>query len=202
MAPTKWVGLRMRRGAKQQWRTKKDVTPKIIPGNTTVALAEYKRRVGDTDISGTWQRRWCCCIRNDSVTGLLSGVSDLLHHVWVVPTQRAFICILPQFKGTWVWDNRQSVWTAHSVKWGIPKGNKELFRECCTAREGRCLLERDFIDFYSLVLQVSLNTLTCQHRHTTEMQNTLLQGCHTHVRWGPHQPCGCLQRAECNFRTV
>ena len=28
------------------------------------------------------------------------------------------------------------------------------------------------------------------------------QGCKTHFHWGPHQPPGCLQRAEYNFRTV
>ena len=28
------------------------------------------------------------------------------------------------------------------------------------------------------------------------------QGCQTHFHQGPRQPCGCLQRAECNFRTV
>ena len=30
----------------------------------------------------------------------------------------------------------------------------------------------------------------------------LWQGCHTHFHRGPHQPHGCLQRAECHFRTV
>ena len=30
---------------------------------------------------------------------------------------------------------------------------------------------------------------------------TIYQGCQIHFNWGPHQPCGCLQRAECNFRT-
>ena len=30
----------------------------------------------------------------------------------------------------------------------------------------------------------------------------LCQGCQTHCHQGPHQPLGCLQRAECNFRTV
>ena len=29
----------------------------------------------------------------------------------------------------------------------------------------------------------------------------LEQGCQTHFHQGPHQPRGCLQRAECNFRT-
>ena len=28
------------------------------------------------------------------------------------------------------------------------------------------------------------------------------QGCQTHFHRGPHQPHGCLQRAEWNFRTV
>ena len=28
------------------------------------------------------------------------------------------------------------------------------------------------------------------------------QGCQTHFHRGPHQPCGCLERAEYNFRTV
>ena len=28
------------------------------------------------------------------------------------------------------------------------------------------------------------------------------QGCQTHFHRGPCQPRGCLQRAECNFRTV
>ena len=28
------------------------------------------------------------------------------------------------------------------------------------------------------------------------------QGCHTHCHRGPCQPRGCLQRAECNVRTV
>ena len=33
--------------------------------------------------------------------------------------------------------------------------------------------------------------------------NCLLeQGGQTHLHWGPHQPCSCLQRAKCNFRTV
>ena len=31
---------------------------------------------------------------------------------------------------------------------------------------------------------------------------TIEQGCQIHLHWGPHQPAGCLQRAECNFRTV
>ena len=30
----------------------------------------------------------------------------------------------------------------------------------------------------------------------------LKQGCQIHFHLGPHQPCGCLQRVECNFRTV
>ena len=30
----------------------------------------------------------------------------------------------------------------------------------------------------------------------------LCQGCQTHFYRGPHQPHGCLQRAECNFRTA
>ena len=30
----------------------------------------------------------------------------------------------------------------------------------------------------------------------------LVQGCQTHFHGGPHQPHGCLQRAECSFRTV
>ncbi|KAF6119922.1 hypothetical protein HJG60_010301 [Phyllostomus discolor] len=29
---------------------------------------------------------------------------------------------------------------------------------------------------------------------------SLSQGCQTHFHWGPQQPHGCLQRAECNFR--
>ena len=28
------------------------------------------------------------------------------------------------------------------------------------------------------------------------------QVCQTHFHWGLNQPCSCLQRAECNFRTV
>ena len=28
------------------------------------------------------------------------------------------------------------------------------------------------------------------------------QGCQTRFHQGPHQPRGCLQRAECNFRTA
>ena len=28
------------------------------------------------------------------------------------------------------------------------------------------------------------------------------QGCQTHFHRGPHQPLSCLQKAECNFRTV
>ena len=39
--------------------------------------------------------------------------------------------------------------------------------------------------------------------NTSEMSaNSLEQGCQTHCHRGPHQPCSCLQRAECNFRTV
>ena len=30
----------------------------------------------------------------------------------------------------------------------------------------------------------------------------ILQGCQTHFHQGPHQPRGCLQRAECNFKTL
>ena len=32
--------------------------------------------------------------------------------------------------------------------------------------------------------------------------HSLDQGCQTHFHRGPHQPCGSLPRAECNFRTV
>ena len=32
--------------------------------------------------------------------------------------------------------------------------------------------------------------------------DNVVQGCQTHFHQGPHQPCSCLQRAECNFRTV
>ena len=30
----------------------------------------------------------------------------------------------------------------------------------------------------------------------------LEQGCQTHFHWRPHQPRGCLQRAECNFNSL
>ena len=35
-----------------------------------------------------------------------------------------------------------------------------------------------------------------------EQQDPLRQRCQTHFHQQPHQPHGCLQRAECNFRTV
>lgn len=34
------------------------------------------------------------------------------------------------------------------------------------------------------------------------LDNLLEQRCHTHFCWGPHQTHACLQRVECNFRTV
>ena len=48
--------------------------------------------------------------------------------------------------------------------------------------------------------------LTFDSGHTNVLQDELLkgidQGCQTHFHPGLHQPRGCLQRAECNFRTV
>ena len=37
------------------------------------------------------------------------------------------------------------------------------------------------------------------HRNHTVYVN---QGCQTHFHWGSQQPLGCLQRAECNFKTA
>ena len=39
-------------------------------------------------------------------------------------------------------------------------------------------------------------------REEEEDLEALVKRCHTHVHRRPHQPRGCLQRAECNFRTV
>ena len=34
-----------------------------------------------------------------------------------------------------------------------------------------------------------------------DILDALEQGCQTHFHQGPHQPRGCLQRAECNFNS-
>ena len=34
------------------------------------------------------------------------------------------------------------------------------------------------------------------------LNSSLFQGCRTHFHWGPHQPCGCLQRVKCNFNSL
>ena len=49
---------------------------------------------------------------------------------------------------------------------------------------------------------LSLNTEAVFIIHVIQYFDYIGQGCQTHFHWGPHQSCGCLQRAECNFRTV
>ena len=47
-----------------------------------------------------------------------------------------------------------------------------------------------------------LSILTEEKGDRSSCLHPLGQGCQNHFQRGPHQPCGCLQRAEGNFRTV
>ena len=48
----------------------------------------------------------------------------------------------------------------------------------------------------------SSSHMVMSNGHIMYITVTIVQGCQTHCHQGPHQPCGCFQRGECNFRTV
>ena len=56
-------------------------------------------------------------------------------------------------------------------------------------------------NFYSWKYNQSLYSIQKKSSWSTTYGHWC-QGCQTHFHRGPHQSCGCLQRTECNFRTV
>ena len=59
-----------------------------------------------------------------------------------------------------------------------------------------------FMDYLMSLKKLMTNGYYNSHFINEDTQIHLEQGYQTHFHQGPHQPRGCLQRAECNFRTV